>query len=255
MPLLRWRFRAVWSDPARKLRTLESFAETEEDGGRDLELSARRVHDASLREHLVRHAQDEKRHAALFRRHAAELRSKFALRARDPQESDQAYDLSRGRVGHEVDAHGFYRAGLCEELGELAYVAMLHVAERRAARVFDLHRSLIRDDPELRAILDEILTDEKYHVAYTNRFLEGWRAEGRDSEVRKGLNAAKASRFLAAWRRVGMRSAAGFSQTVLFILYWTLLVPFGLIARADRRAAGWKTARNDPPARALERQY
>jgi carbamoyltransferase len=56
---------------------------------------------------------------------------------------------------------------------------MLHVAERRAAEFFRVQRELNHGDPELAASFDEILRDEKYHVAYTQRFLERWRAEGR----------------------------------------------------------------------------
>jgi rubrerythrin len=227
------RARSVWSDPQRKLRTLESFGETEEDGGRDLEVAARRVVDPELKKHLLRHAEDEKRHSALFRKHAAELRAKTALTARAADESE-AYDLSRGRKGHEIDAHGFFRAGLIDELGEVSYVAMLHVAEQRAAETFALHRGLTLDDPALTASFDEILRDEKYHVAYTQRFLEKWQAEGRAGEVARALKDARASRLIGAWKRLGIRSGAGFSQAVLFVLYWTLLLPFGLLARSKK---------------------
>src|SRR5207249_3459915 len=122
----------------------------------------------------------------------------------------------------EVDAHGFFRAGLCDELGPVAYVAMLHVAELRAARVFALHLRLNennKDDPALCASFEEILRDEKYHVAYTQRFLERWTKEGRGKEVDEGLSAARASRFVSAWKRLGVRSAAGFAHVLLFVLY------------------------------------
>src|SRR5688572_2436588 len=226
--------RRVWSDPARKLRTLESFAATEEDGGRDLELAARRVSDPELRAHLARHAADELRHAALFHAHAAELRSALALSARDALEPDRAYDLARQRR-HELDAHGFLRAALCDEHGEVAYVAMLHVAERRAAELFQLHHDLNRTDPALRATFEAILKDEKYHVAYTQRFLDRWRAQGREREVENGLHLARGSRFLGAWKRLGVRSATGFSHTVLWVLYWLLLWPFALASRLGPR--------------------
>jgi hypothetical protein len=254
LPFERWRHRRVWKDPQRKLRTLESFGETEEDGGRDLEAAARRVGDAKLREHLKRHARDERRHAALFRQRAGELKAQLALAARDSGEADQAYDLSRGRRGHEVDAHGFFRAGLCDELGEVAYVAMLHVAEVRAAQVFRLHRGLVSDDPALCATLDEILVDEKYHVAYTERILEGWDAEGRGAEVRRGLADARASRFLGAWKRLGVRSASGFSRALLFVLYWTLLMPFGIVARLSSSGPVVRDLREHEPLRSLARQ-
>lgn len=221
----------AWSDPLRTLRTLESFARTEEDGGRDLEVEARRALDPELRRHLRRHARDEQRHAALFRARAAELRARTAQPALDGGQPDGALDLSRGRRGAEVDAHGFFRAGLIDELGEVAYVAMLHVAETRAAQVFARHRRAVAGDPALAATFDEILRDERYHVAYTGHFLERWRAEGRGREVEQGLRGARASRLLGAWKRLGVRSAAAFSQLVLLALYWTLLVPFALAAR------------------------
>jgi rubrerythrin len=232
------RSRAAWTDPARKRRTLESFAVTEEDGGRDLAAAARRVSDPELRGHLERHARDERRHAGLFRARAAQLPG-----AAPAEEPDRPRDLSRGRRAGELDAHGFLNAGLIDELGEVEYVAMLHVAERRAAELFQLHAALNEDDPRTRAVFEEILVDERYHVAYTGRFLERWRAEGRGAEVRRALREARGSRALGAWKRLGARSAAGFGRALLYVVYWTLLVPFGLLARRHRHEPGWRPPR------------
>jgi len=250
----RIRYRAVWADPARKLRTLESFAETEEDGGKDLEVAARRVADPDLRAHLERHALDERRHAELFRDRAAAVRAAASLETRDALESDRAYDLSRGRKD-EVDAHGFFKAGLIDELGEVSYLAMIHVAEQKAARIFAFHHDLVGDDPELEAVFASILKDEKYHVAYTQRFLERWEREGRGREVKEGLRAARSSRFLGAWRRVGLRSGARFSQALLFLLYWTVLAPFGLVARTRRSGQAVVEPAAAPAEESLRSQY
>ncbi|QDU67477.1 ferritin-like domain-containing protein [Engelhardtia mirabilis] len=227
------RYRAVWSDPARKLRTLESFAETEADGGHDLEVAARRVQDGDLREHLLRHARDERRHADMFLEAAERHRQRTGLGARGADEADRAYDLSRGRKD-EVDAHGFFKAGLIDELGEVSYIAMVHVAEQKAAKIFALHRSLVDDDPELAAAFDQILKDEKYHCAYTEKFLDKWRGVGREKEVNAGLKSARSSRFIGAWRRLGLRSGSRFSQFMLFVMYWTVLLPFGALARLGK---------------------
>ena len=62
--------RSVWTDPVRRFRTLQSFSETEEDGGKDLIAAARRISDPDLRSHIERHAEDEVRHASLFRNRA-----------------------------------------------------------------------------------------------------------------------------------------------------------------------------------------
>ncbi len=243
-----WRHRSLWRDPERVVPTLESFAATEEDGGRDLSAAARRARDPELRAHLERHARDEVRHAALFRARAAELGGAAADGARP----DKPYDLSRGRRAGQLDAHGFLNAGLLGEQGEVEYVAMLHVAERCAAQLFEVHAALTDHDPRTRAVFEEILRDEKYHVAYTQRFLERWRAEGRGREVERALAEARHSRLRGGWKRLGMRSGAGFGRVLLLAFYWTALVPFGWIARRRAPGEGWRVPR---PAGSPRAQY
>jgi rubrerythrin len=227
----------------RSLLTLESFAATEEDGGKDLIAAARRTTDPDLRSHLERHAEDELRHAEMFRERAGTLRAERAQRAGTPagERIDRPYDLARGRDGQ--DAHGFFTAGLYDELGEVAYVAMLHVAEERAAEMFAEHLALTQGhDTATAAVFQAILKDEKYHVAYTGTFLERWRKEGRAGEVKRALKSARSSRAGAAWKALGVRSAGGFGRAAMWLTYWTLFAPFALLGR--RRAFGapaWST--------------
>jgi rubrerythrin len=246
--MLRLRSRAVWRDPVRTVLTLESFARTEADGGADIGSAAGKVADEELRGHLLRHTEDELRHARLFADRAAALRRSVVVppELEHDAESDQ-YDLSRGRPATEVDAHGFFTAGLLDELGEVAYVAMLHEAEKRAAQLFAVHADLTAHDPETQAVFDEILRDEKYHVAYTRTILDKWVEQGRGREVDEARSGAKAGRALSAWKRLGVRSAAGFSHVVLRVLYFTLLAPFGLIGRRSRGFDGWQPAPERPP--------
>jgi hypothetical protein len=264
--VLRARSRAVWADPARTLLTLQSFARTEADGGRDIATAARRVVDPELRRHLLRHAEDETRHAELFRRRAEELRAAggavvAAASAVDTGVAgDAAYDLSRGRPAHEVDAHGFLTLGLLDELGEVPYVAMLHVAEERAARLFRVHADLTQEDPATHGIFESILRDEQYHVAWTRAVLDGWREQGRADEVKRALKDARASRLWGAWKRLGVRSGAGFGRLVLVVMYFTVLLPFALLARAGRERNGWRAPRPSPggsgdPLAAARAQY
>jgi rubrerythrin len=252
--LERRRYRAVWSDPHRSLLTLESFAETEEDGGRDLQAAALRVRDEEALTHILHHAKDEVRHARLFRDRArvvAEAQGRH-LGALD-EEKGKAYDLSGMRSQDQVNAHGFFQAGLFDEMGEVGYVAMVHVAERRAAHIFTQHRAaaLAAGDEATAVIFEEILRDEKYHVAWTGTVLKRWRGEGRDAEVSRALSSARRGRALDAWRRLGLRSASGFATVLLCVLYWTVLAPFGLIARRTRSRVGWQ----DPSDVTLTSQY
>ncbi len=233
--------RGVWHDPTRTLRTLESFAATEEDGGKDLVAAARRTTDPDLRSHLERHAEDELRHAEMFRERAGALRAERVHRVETSagERLDLPYDLARGRDGQ--DAHGFFTAGLYDELGEVSYVAMLHVAEERAAEMFAEHLALTEGhDPATAAVFQAILKDEKYHVAYTGTFLDRWRKEGRADEVNRALKSARSSRAGAAWKAMGVRSAGGFGRAVMWLTYWTLFAPFALLG--GRRAfapPGW----------------
>jgi len=228
----RRRCRAAWSDPGRKLLTLESFARTEEDGGRDIASAARAVRDPELRAHLERHAADEARHAGLFRDRARALRAEGVSAPSTP-------------AAPGPDLHGAHAGGLFADLGEVGYVAFLHVAERRARDLFELHRELVGADAATRALFEDILRDEKYHVAYTGTILERWRRQGRGGEVRAALAQARGSRWLEGWKRFGARAGARLSRAILRVLYFTLLAPAAIPARKlARERGGWRP----PPA-------
>jgi len=239
--LLRRKSRAIWQDPLRRYRTLQSFSETEEDGGHDLIAAAGRISDPELREHILRHADDEVRHAELFRTRATEVRDlAMAGRGAEGKDAGRGYDLTGTRSGIDLDSHGFFNAGIYDEIGEVAYVAMLHVAEQRAAEAFTIHRDLNAHDPETVALFESILKDEKYHVSYTGRFLDKWRSEGREREVEEGLSKAKSSRFIGAWKRLGIRSGASFSKVLLLVMYWTVVLPFGFLTSRGEGPSGWQ---------------
>ncbi|MCG8462865.1 MAG: hypothetical protein MI919_41800, partial [Holophagales bacterium] len=187
-----------------------------------------------------RHAREELHHGDLFRDRASALRQEHGVAASDDMVLDKPFDLTRGRESAELDAHGFFRASLFEEMGIIPYVAMLHVAEQKAAALFRVHRDLTRDDPETCKIFEEILRDEKYHVAYTGTFLKQWRKEGKTKEVREALAEARGSRLLEAWKRAGVRAGGHFSRVVLTLFYWTAMVPFAFLVRLVKQEPGWQ---------------
>jgi rubrerythrin len=239
--LLPSRSRAAWRDPVRRYRTLLAFSATEEDGGKNLLASAARVEDDELRGHLLKHAEDEARHARLFRDRAAEVRGQVAdSGAADGAQVERLWDVSPGQEGDGQDTHGFLSDELLDRRGEVAYVAMLHVAELKAEQLFGRFAKETAHDPETQAVFEQILKDERYHVAYTRRFLDQWREQGFGQEVDRELKAAKSSRFMGNWRRFGLRSASGFGRVLLHALYLTVLMPFGLAARRSRPVTGWQ---------------
>ena len=100
--VLRARGRAVWRDPARTLLTLESFARTEADGGRDI-ASRRAARRPTPSSPATSSATPPTRCAtpSCSGARAAELRAAGGAPAATPSggevAADSAYDLSRGR--------------------------------------------------------------------------------------------------------------------------------------------------------------
>ncbi len=238
------RYAAVWRDSERSRATLLSFSRTERDGGRDLEAAAEKMQDPEALGHLIRHANDEARHADLFHQRWVELQGAgLPAGCAAPSRSSKASNPPSAKPGSDgVNAHGFFPASLFDEMGEVGFLTMLHVAEKRAAHLFARHHRAATKagDPQTAQIFESILRDEKYHVAWTGKVLERWRGEGRGAEVSRGLAQAGRGRMIGSWRRLGLRSAAGFTRMLLMLLYWTLLAPFGWIAsRRVRPASGW----------------
>lgn len=233
------RYRKLWDDPIRKVRTLESFGQTEDDGGRDLLAAGKRATDPEFVKHVERHAREELLHGELFRRRAAELRAESQVQGSiRAGMGDKNMDMLRAR-DTELDGHGFYDASMMDELGEVAYVATVHVVEKRALETFEMHRKAIRNDPKTQELFDRVALDEKYHISYTGKILDRWRAEGREREVAKAIKEAERSRFIGNWTRLGVRSASGFGKVILTIFYYTLLAPFGLLTRGKQQPTGW----------------
>ncbi len=150
-PLHHW----VWSDFDRRVRKLIAFGEVEGDGGRDILRAAELTPDPLLRRLYLAHAIDELHHADLFRKRSAAL-----LRTRSARSSG-LFDATPLPGGHglddlDIDGEPDHRL-----------LAFLHVAEKAAAGRFAIYREVVDDDPATRAIFEEILRDEVFHMNYT----------------------------------------------------------------------------------------
>jgi hypothetical protein len=154
-----------------------------------------------------------------------------------------------------VDRHGFLDLSLFDDLGEVAYVAMLHVVERRAARFFRALRRAPGHDADTTAVLDLVLADEQRHIAYTGQRLAQWRREGRSLEVKEALALTRASGALDAWKRLGARTGARLGRLIMFVMYGTVVVPFAIVARLTPEATGWVAPRSSTDATRARSQY
>jgi len=227
-PIHRW----VWADADRRLRKLLTFADVETDGGRDILRAAEVTPDPLLRRLYLEHAIDELHHGDLFRERGAAL-----LRAR---RGTRRVLLSGNPLpgGHGLDDLRI------DGQPDQRLLAFLHVAEKSAAGRFTIYRELVDDDPDTRAIFEEILRDEVFHMNYTYKQLTRVSPQA----YRRHVWFARAKRLWNRYLRVAAALAAVIGNLVLTALYFVLLPPFAWLARrsARRESIGWNPI---PPAR------
>jgi rubrerythrin len=220
-PVHRW----VWGDFDRRVRKLLAFAEVEGDGGRDILRAAEVTSDPLLRRLYLEHAIDELRHADLFRRRGAAL-----LQLRSTR-SKALFNTSPLPGGHGLDDLSI------EGEPDHRLLAFLHVAEKAAAGRFAIYRDVVGDDPPTRAIFEEILRDEVFHMNYTYTQL----ARVLPKSYRRQVWQARASRLWKRYLRVAAALAGVLGTAILTIMYFVLLAPFAWLARraARREPVGW----------------
>src|SRR4029077_495635 len=109
-----------------------------------------------LRRLYLEHAIDELHHADLFRERGAAL-----LQTR----GGHARPFSQATAPPSGD-HGLDDLRVEEEPDD-SLLAFLHLSEKAAAGRFAIYRDVVQDDPATRAVFDEILRDEVFHMNYT----------------------------------------------------------------------------------------
>ena len=231
-PLHRW----VWGDADRRVRKLLAFAEVETDGGRDILRAAELTPDPLLRRLYLEHAIDELRHGDLFRERGAAL-----LKARPPCAvlfNGTPLPGGHGLDDLKIDGEPDHRL-----------LAFLHIAEKAAAGRFTIYREVVDDDPATRAIFEQVLRDEVFHMNYTYTQLARIRPQSYRTQVWR----ARASRLWKRYLRLAAGIAGVMGSALLVLQYFVLLPPFAWMARrAERREpAGWAPIsgdRRDSPA-------
>ncbi len=150
-PVHRW----VWGDADRRLRKLLTFADVETDGGRDIlraaEVTPIRCCGASTSSTPSTSCVTAICSASAARRCVARARRRPRVLL-DGNPLPGGHGLDDLRIDGEPDHR---------------LLAFLHVAEKSAAGRFAIYRELVDDDPQTRAIFEEILRDEVFHMNYT----------------------------------------------------------------------------------------
>ncbi len=236
-PVHRW----IWSDIDRRVQKLLRFGETETDGGRDILRAAEITSDPLLRRLYLEHAIDEFRHGVLFRERAAKLLKVSLSRSNSGFQGDWVAPGGHGLDDLQVDGES-----------DSDMLAFLHLSEKAAASRFSVYRDVMQHDPPTRAVFEEILHDETFHMNYTLTQL----ARVEPKRHRHHLWRARLSRLWKAYLRLATGLAGILGSMLLTIQYFVLLPPFAWLAKraARREVSGW-TMTSAGRSDSLDRQY
>jgi hypothetical protein len=172
----------------------------------------------------LEHAIDELHHGELFRERGAALARGRAMRrvlfTGDPLPGGHGLD------DLQIDGEPDHRL-----------LAFLHVAEKAAAGRFAIYRQLVDDDPATRAIFEQILRDEVFHMNYTHTQL----ARIAPRTYRRHVWRARAKRLWNRYLRAAAAIASVAGSALLTVVYFAILPPFAWAARRAhaRETDGW----------------
>ncbi len=202
-----------WSTKEKAARLFMAFARAERSSHYDMLAAARLSPDPERRAAYVRHASDEARHALMFTLRAEQLNHSIAAHPRE----------------YTADFEHLF-----ERLGELDFLAFVHLGEQRGRRQFAVYREELasKGDDKSRALFDAILTDEAQHASYTRTFLD--RVSGGQVQSQKALRRVRRWELWRAWLRLGrVTSSALFTWSMRGV--YLLLLPFALIEKARHK--------------------
>ncbi len=222
----------TWRRPTGPVRLMTAFSQAERGSAYDVIAALEETDRRELRRTYLFHALDEARHARIFRDRVQALgrqdRAQAAL-------TDSGSLRSAGIIGEEP---------LFQQMGELEFLAFVFVVESLALEQFNVYCDHAMPDPDTTAALRAIANDEKFHISYSRRELEKYRAAGRGAEVRAALFKVRARRVWQAWLRLSRRMGDAVSTLWLWLLYLVGVGPFRLMARVE--GGGWRDRSADP---------
>lgn len=179
---VRWRS----SLPGWRLETMARLVTSEVEGIRIIEQVLPTVQNPGIRKILVKHLDDERRHATVFsERYKVLLAASESNHVKPPPPEFFAQNMTL-----------------------LSLVAYLEVQEARAIPLLELYTRLYAGDSDTVDVLNRNIRDEKFHATWTYRQLEQWIEEGKRSEVHAARKKAKVIDRRAFWTQAWAFSRA-----------------------------------------------
>jgi hypothetical protein len=209
----------VWGTPERSAKKFFEFALAEQGSMLDLSAAAHLTASEKRRALYVKHLLDEKRHALMFSLRSAEL---FYQAGRKPY----------GNLHADIE-------NLFQTLGEIRFLAFVHVGESRACQQFVVYRNWFKKqgDNTNKSLFEAILKDEQRHADYTWDLLV--EITGSERAARRELRNVRIWEAWRNWRRVG-KSFASKLFVILSLCIYLLIAPYAVLTRLfKRQRKGW----------------
>jgi rubrerythrin len=210
----------VWRRPAHVARKLQGFALAEHGSMLDLRLAARLTDSPERAAAYLRHADDETRHAQMFGKRARQIARDAGLAPLGPVRADTEQ--------------------LFVSLGELDFLAFVHVGEARAIEQFDVYVEYFEAHGRERDanLFTTLLVDERRHAEYTLALLV--ELAGGESQARRVMRRVRRWEAWRTWLRSG-RFLAERVYVLTMLLVYALAAPLGLLVRWARPIKrGWR---------------
>jgi rubrerythrin len=222
----------AWRVPGHPARMLHGFARAEQGSMLDLQAAANLTPSPARRGLYLRHALDERRHAGMFARRAAEIGRAEQRIGEGERAAPEADPVWASPVVADTE-------DLYERLGEVAFLAFVHLGEARGRRQFAAHVRTCRSigDARTASLFEAIDTDEARHERYSVALLV--ELAGGERAARRALRRVRAWEAWRLFRRAG-RAIAGRVYAAAMLVLFVAVAPFALLVRVVRPArAGW----------------
>jgi hypothetical protein len=208
--------RFLWRTPRQRARRLAVFAAVERSSATDMRLAARACGSPARAVQYLRHASDELRHTRLFFERASAIAAEHGLAL--PVPPSAACE------------------GLFERLGELDFLAFVHLAERRGREQFEIHARTHASAgrSELAQMFEAIIADECHHERYSGKLL--LELAGSEAVANARMRAMRRWELGRAFVRLAHANAAALFALGAGILY-VLVTPLRVLLPRERGRA------------------
>ena len=241
--------RAIYQEIRNNDETYRLFcsvaAKGEAQGGWENRRIAALTTDSALRPKILRHGEDEDKHARLFE---ALLRKRGLAACEVPFEVDYTLRLERQGIG--LSHERLYRDEPLSDEEILRYLVHSRVTEQRAHEEIERQRKLFAGDPVLDRAVRMIAEDELNHLSYTHEEIARFSALGYRDQIRAMLR-EYALAEIATYRDVSLEVMARMADALGWSRAKRVVLSFGIHAiYAIERLWSWRRmATIEPPAR------